>query len=218
MNNLEQFSVIEVISTSCTIHRLQKGFVKKDPFDNRTSNSDLLYKHFFSDEKVNVNKKDRETAEDVIEYLKGLGFKALERGLTDFEKKVLKFVTSQYITKESLGIAASLPNVYFSKLKSDDWNYREKELGRTSRFQGTPNTRCKFNNIKIEFIKYIPSTGSHLVTSSIDDKHIIKFFTAKENVKLKNKYSISGYVKPHVVNNYTGFEETMINRVKIENN
>ena len=94
MSSKNEFLLLDVVSTSCAIHRLQKGFVKKDPFDDRTSNSDLLYKHFFSDEKVNVNKKDRDTAEEVVAYLKGLGFKAIERSLTDFEKKVLQFVTS----------------------------------------------------------------------------------------------------------------------------
>jgi len=214
MSSKNEFLLLDVVSTSCAIHRLQKGFVKKDPFDDRTSNSDLLYRHFFSDEKVNVNKKDRDTAEEVVAYLKGLGFKAIERSLTDFEKKVLQFVTSDTIGRDRLGIAASLPQVYYSKVKSDDWSDRERSLGVSSDFQGSPGSRCNFD-IKVEFVKFIPTTNSYLVTSSIDNKHILKFFTPEKKFSVGKKYSVAGFVKPHALNSYTNFKETMINRVKI---
>ena len=171
-----EYSVTEVISASCAIQRINEGFIKKG-FDSeeKKSNSSYLYKHFCEGDKVEIVDADREQAEEVISYLQGLGFKALERNLTEFEKKVLGFVTSKSTDKSSLGIAASLPNVYLNKVKSDTWTDRERKLGHTSEYQGTQNTRCTFI-VKVEFVKYIPATESHLVTTSIDDKHLLKFF------------------------------------------
>ena len=213
-----EYSVTEVISASCAIQRINEGFIKKG-FDSeeKKSNSSYLYKHFCEGDKVEIVDADREQAEEVISYLQGLGFKALERNLTEFEKKVLGFVTSKSTDKSSLGIAASQPNVYLNKVKSDTWTDRERKLGHTSEYQGTQNTRCTFI-VKVEFVKYIPATESHLVTTSIDDKHLLKFFKpyGGDMPVVGETYTIAGYVKPHNVNKFTGFKETMINRVKFD--
>lgn len=215
---MSEYSVQEVIVTSCAIQRINGGFIKKG-FDTeeKKANSSYLYKHFCEGDKVEITDTDRAMASEVVDYLRGLGFKALERTLTDFEKKVLHFVTSSTVDKSTLGIAASLPNVYLNKVTSDAWTDRERKLGFTSEYQGNPNTRCNFT-VKVEFIKYIPATESHLVTTSIDEKHLLKFFKpyGGEMPVVGETYTIAGYVKPHKVNKFTGFKETMINRVKFD--
>jgi|TARA_R110000850_G_scaffold25185_1_gene72874 hypothetical protein len=214
MNN---FLVSDVIAVSCAIQRLNKGFVKKgeDLGDHQKSNSSFLYEHFCEGTIVSVLDEDTALAVEVTEYLTGLGFKALERNLTDFERKVLGLVTSDTVDKTTLGIAASLPNVYLNKVNSDEWSDRERELGKTTDYVGVEATRCEFT-VKVEFMRFIPSTGSHLVTCSVDNKNIIKFFMPEAKTKVGKTYTLVGYVKPHALNKHTGFKETMINRIKFQ--
>ena len=74
-----------------------EGFIKKDQvrFDekhkNKTCNSDLLYNHFYREnEKLQVLEKDTDLAEIIIDYLKGLSFKAIERELS-FEGLLFRY-------------------------------------------------------------------------------------------------------------------------------
>ena len=214
MNN---FLVSDVMAVSCAIQRLNKGFVKKGDNlgEHQKSNSSFLYGHFCEGTLVSMSAEDRKLGKEVIEYLCGLGFKALERNLSDFERKVLSLVTSDTCDKTTLGIAASLPNVYLNKVKSDDWADRERELGKTTDYVGVEATRCEFI-ATVEFMRFIPSTGSHLVTCSVDNKNIIKFFMPEAKTKVGETYTLVGYVKPHALNKHTGFKETMINRIKFQ--
>lgn len=212
------YLVKDVIAVSCAVHRINGGFVKKQIGSNQKSNSAFLYEHFCESNTVDVIDCDYDEAEKVMDYLQGLGFKALERTLTDFERKVLGLVTVEAIDKASLGIAASLPNVYQMKVKSDTWSDRERELGASSEYLGKQNTRCAFP-AKIEFERYIPSTESYLYTASVNNKDILKFFKPNNvpaKIEVGQTYMIAGYVKPHQINKHTGFKETMINRVKFE--
>ena len=216
-----QFPTKLVVAASCAIHRLNGGFFKKFDddvlSDKKKSNSSLLYKHFFEGEDVKVLKEDHARAEEIIDYLQGLGFKALERKLTDFESNVLKFVQSESVGKESIGIAASLPKVYLNKLEADTWQDRENQLGRNSGYLGNLNERGTFD-LDIEFIKFIPRTGSYLVTAN-SNGNIVKFFAQTTNTNVgtlvpNETYSVTAYVKSQQVSNYTGFKETMLNRIK----
>lgn len=216
------FPVKDVIAASVAIDRINDGFVKKYDAEvasgAKKSNSQLLYRFFFENEKVEVTGSDAEQAEEIIEYLQGLGFKAIERKLTEFENNVLKFVTANEVGKESIGIAASLPKVFRNKVESDTWADRERHLGKKSDFVGELNQRGNFD-IVIEFVKYIPKTGSYLVTAN-SNGNIIKFFAQSnmlgdQELKANSKFSVAGFVKSQQVSNYTGFKETMLNRIKV---
>lgn len=213
-----EFSVEDVLAVSCAVNRINDGFVKKGfGSQEKKSNSAYLYEHFCEGKTVEVIEADKLQANEVKEYLQGLGFKALERKLTDFERKVLGLVTGESVDKSTLGIAASLPNVYLNKVVADEWSDRERVLGTTSEFIGKEMTRSTFV-ATVEFGKYIPKTESYLVTASVDNKHILKFFLAPNQPRpvVGQQYTIAGYVKPHAVNKHTGFKETMINRVKFD--
>ena len=179
-----EFKIEEVLSVACAAHRMNDGFIKKDQvrFDKKheksTCNSDLLYNYFFTDKKFDIIEGDKALANEVKEYLTGLSFKALERQLTEFESNVLKLVSSPTVGKDKLGIAASLPKVYYNKLEQDTWTDREMQLSRTSENLGKLHTRDTFD-AKVEFTRYIPRTMSYIVTCSVDNKHILKFFHDK---------------------------------------
>ena len=153
-------------------------------------------------------------AEDVIDYLKGLSFKAIERKLTDFESNVLGVVNSEFIDKTQLGITSSLPKVYFNKIEQDSWTDKELELSRTSNALGKLYSRGTFD-ATIEFVRYIPRTMSYLITCSVSDQHILKFFHSK-NIKLGDKIKVDGYVKSQNKGRYHNGVETVINRIKIQ--
>ena len=77
-----EFSITDVLSASVSAHRLNNGFIKKDQvrydkkYEGAISNAQLLYRHFFQGEKLDIISKDIELANDIIDYLKGLSFKA----------------------------------------------------------------------------------------------------------------------------------------------
>ena len=217
---MQTFPIDEVLAVSCAVHRLNNGFIKKDQvrFDKKYEkyicNSDMLYNYFFTDKKFEVIEEDKLTANEVKDYLAGLSFKALERTLTEFETNVLKLVSSDNIPKDKLGIAASLPKVFLNKVEQDKWTDRETELSRTSEKLGKLHNRERFN-AKVEFTRYIPRTMSYIVTCSVKNKHILKFFTDK-NIESGSDIVIEGFVKSQSQGKYhTGFE-TIINRIKIQ--
>ena len=217
-SSLIDFNTREVVAVSCAVDRLN-GFVKKSDVgfgDNKDKkpNVHFLYEHFCNNEKVEVSDTDTAMAEEIIDYLKGLSFKALERKLTEFETNVLNFVGSEKVNKTQLGIAASLPNVYRNKLEADTWAIREAELGRSSDFIGKIGARCEFT-AKIENLRFIAKTMSYLVSCSVDDKNILKFFNVSEVGKVGDIINVAGFVKGQAVSKYSNAKETMINRVKI---
>jgi hypothetical protein len=222
------FKTKDVIAVSCAAHRFNGGFLSKDSirFDKKAegkrANSDLLYAHFLDPKdlkfknalpKLKVIKEDLAMADDVIDYLKGLSFKAIERKLTDFESNVLSVVNSEHIDKTQLGITSSLPKVYFNKIEQDNWTDRELELSRTSNELGELHTRGTFD-AKVEFVRYIPRTMSYLITCSVKDQHILKFFHAK-NIKLESQIRVDGYIKSQGKGKFHNGIETIINRIKI---
>ena len=93
-----------------------------------------------------------------------------------------------------MGIAPSLPKVYLNKVEQDGWTSRELELSRTSEKVGKLDPKGKDSKAKVEFTRYIPRTMSYIVTCSIEDKHILKFFTDK-NLKTQSDIVIEGFVK-----------------------
>jgi len=211
--------IIDVLSASCSAYSLNKGFIKKDDvrfdkkFEGKSCNSDLLYSHFFSDAKLNIEQKDTDLAVEIIDYLKGLSFKALERELTDFERNVLKLVTSETIQKDQIGIASSLPKVYLNKLDQDRWTDRETALSRTSEKIGKLHERETYN-ATVEFVRFIPRTMSYIISCSVDNQHILKFFSDK-GLTVGDDITITGFVKSQGKGRYHNGMETIINRIKI---
>ncbi len=211
-----QFNIKEVVAVACAVDSTN-GFVKKSDVFGQTDkkpNVSFLYEHFCNNEKTDYSQADIERAEEIIDYLKGLSFKALERRLTDFETNVLNFVGSETVGKEQLGIAASLPNVYRNKLEADTWTQREAELARTSDYIGEIGKRCEFS-AKIENLRYIAKTASYLVSCSVDNTHILKFFNSVKSGNVGDILQITGFVKSQSVSSYSNAKETMINRIKI---
>jgi|TARA_R110002153_G_scaffold5049_1_gene23602 hypothetical protein len=223
-----KFSTLHVIEVACAAHRINKGFIKSGhQSDGVLPNSAMLYSHFLGAMNKDTNKHeytklrvtltDQRQATEVVDYLKGLSFKAMERKLTDFESNVLNVITTEEIGKESIGIAASLPKVYLNKQLQDTWSARENEMARLSEYVGTLSSRGEFE-LKVENIRFINSVGSSLVCCSKGDHNIVKFFADAEEKKLVEGATVTldGYVKSHQISKYHNGKETMINRIKVK--
>jgi len=211
--NKPQFSTLDVLTVACAIFRLN-GYVKKHQQSEKQSNVSLLYNHFYNDDHITLTESDRQCAESVIDYLKGLSFKAIERELTGFEANVLKFVNSDAVDSSNLGIAASLPQVYDQKLKQDEWTVREQSLSNSSEYVGQVRSRTQFGLV-IENIRFISSTGSYLYCCSQNSSNIVKFFHEKELGEPGSHLEITAFVKSHQISSYHGGQETLVNRVKV---
>lgn len=209
-------TVEDVVTVSVAIDRTN-GYVRKSDAGEGIPepNVRLLYKHFYDNQLFPTTDSDRDVAKQIINYLQGLSFKAFERDLTSFEASTLKFVNADTVDNTTLGVAASLPNVYRNKLKQDVWIQREAELVQSSEFVGTSGKRGHFE-VVVENVRFIPSVSSYLYCCSVDNKNILKFFYSDSTLKEHTTVCLSGYVKSHQISNYHGGKETMINRVKIE--
>ena len=215
-----EFPTRDVVAVACAIYRNQ-GFVKRNDIlrgaveeKPKIPNSSILYNHFLNGEKVEVIDEDITLAEIIIDYLRGLSFKAFERTITDFETNVLMFVIVETVGKDKLGIAASLPNVYQRKLDADAWTLREAQLAETSEFVGALNKRGEFV-LTVEHVREIPSTQSFLYTCSEDSKNVVKFFNPGMIANVGAEINLTAFVKSHAVSKYSNGKETMINRIKI---
>ena len=213
-----EFKVLDIVSAAVAISRFNGGFVKfSENMSDKRPNSKLLYSFFLDSENkpdVEVNNEDTAQALEIIEYLKGLGFKAIERKLTDFESNVLKLITSETAGKDKIGIAASLPKVYQNKLDQDTWSERENILATQSEFEGPLHQRHNFT-LTVENVRYIASVGSTLFCTSSDNGNIVKFFAPNEKELVTgDKINVTGYIKSQEESRYHGGKETMINRIK----
>jgi hypothetical protein len=210
------FLVNDVVAAACSVFRTN-GYIKKsDAVGDQKSNSSLIYSHFFSPDtfKADVTQEDRDSAAVIVDYLRGLSFKTMERGLTNFESNVLRFVISDSVDKSSLGIAASLPQVYKHKLDQDKWEERESELAAASDFVGELRKRGEFNLV-VENVRYIGRTESYLYCASLDN-NIVKFFSQEKCGDVGQSVTLTGFVKSHHESKYHGGKETMINRIKVQ--
>jgi hypothetical protein len=208
-----QFPTLDVLTVACAVFRLN-GYVKKHQHSEKTPNVTLLYNHFYNDDHITLTESDRQCAESVIDYLKGLSFKAIERELTGFEANVLKFVNANVVDSSNLGIAASLPQVYEQKLRQDEWTVREQSLSSSSEYVGKLQSRDQFQLV-IENVRYISSSSSYLYCCSQSGSNIIKFFHEKELGEPGSQLDITAFVKAHQISTYHGGLETLVNRVKV---
>lgn len=214
-----EFPVLDIVAVSVAIDE-KYGYIKKHFHSNdQIPNTDRLKSHFStndSDAKINVSDSHYELAEEIIDYMKGLVMKAMERPLTAYENNVLQFVTSKTAGFRTMGIAASLPNVYRNKLERDKWQERELLLAYNSDYVGELYKSIDLCLV-VENIKDLNTTvPSRLYCCSDSNDNIVKFFTNNKSLMVFEKgdtINVKGRVKSHEVSKFHGGKETMINYV-----
>jgi len=122
------------------------------------------------------------------------------------------------VTKE-LAMLVSLPNsrrVSEKRIEMEEFYNKNRENG----YVGNIKSRLKLAGRVID-VKFIPRHGVHLTTVHTTDGKLVKFFMNEnlrdlaENINGQN-ITFMGTVKKQEVNSYTGCQETMVNRVKID--
>ncbi len=172
---------------------------------------------------VKLQDSDYEMADEIIEYFEGLIFKAMQRDLTDFEKKITALIKADDISlngrDDRLPIVGSLPNVYRNNVKHDDWSDRERSLRGVSDYEGTLKKRGQFEG-EIVMSRYMNRSNSMLVAILTENNNIVKFFydlyrdsSARDFLQQGKHITLTGFVKSHNVSEYSKCKETFLNRV-----
>ena len=179
--------------------------------------------HTPAESPVKLNDSHYETADDIIEYFEGLIFKAMERELSDFEKKITQLIKAEDVSlsgrDDRLPIVGSLPNIYRNNVKHDDWADRERSLRKVSEFEGELKKRGTFTG-EIVMSRYMNRSNSLLVAMVTPNDNIVKFFydlyrdgASRDMFKEGEKITLSGYVKSQEVSKFSKCKETFLNRV-----
>jgi hypothetical protein len=183
----------------------------------------LLHDPVASD--VSLKDTHYDKADEIIEYFEGLIFKAMQRDLTDFEKKITALIKAEDISlsgkDDRLPIVGSLPGVFRNNVKHDDWTSKERSLRNVSEYEGELKKRNHFEG-EIVMSRYMNRSNSMLVAVLTPNNNIIKFFydlyrdsTGKETLAQGQHINFSAYVKSHEVSEYSKCKETFCNRVTL---
>lgn len=226
------YSGKEVIAHAVAVDRYQgyKYIKKHETVGNQKGNFSLLI-HSLRDPKTSVVGKitpeDYTKAEEIIEYFEGLVFKAMQRELSEYEKKITDLIKAEDLDlngrDDRLPIVGSLPNVYRNNVKHDVWADEERSLRKTSEYEGEIKSRHTFTGV-VKMARYMNRTNSMLFAILTENGNIVKFFydlyrnhdvDVKETIKVGDNLTFTGYIKSQEVSNYSKCKETFVNRVKI---
>jgi hypothetical protein len=188
--------------------------------------------HSLKDPKTSVvgpiTEQDYVTADLIVEYFEGLVFKAMQRELSEYEKKITDLIKAEDINLQGrddrLPIVGSLPNVYRNNNKHDIWAEEEQSLRKTSEYEGELRVRTEFTGV-VKMSRFMNRTNSLLVAVLTDKGNIVKFFydLYRRSPEFEPKTALAegktinfvGYVKGHDVSKYSKCKETFINRVNV---
>ena len=159
-----------------------------------------------------VTQQCEDVAEDIIQYYKGLTFKAMGNKINDFEQKVLGLINCKQVDYRDIGVIASLPKAYFRSVKRDATDTQMRKLSTTSIHIGTlgEDITGTINILNCSFIKKLQC---HIVNAEMNG-NIICFFTKHDATHWSDTCEIKGKVKRHQTSKFHGGKETVLNYVK----
>jgi len=148
----------------------------------------------------------------VIEYYKGLTFKAMGGKINDFEQRVLSLIASNEVSMRDIGVVASLPKAYFRSLKRDLTDQTIRKLSTNSVYIGTVNTDI-IGTVNILNCSFIQSLQCHVVNGEMNGS-LVCFFTKHPAEHWGSSCTIKGKVKRHQKSKFHKGNETVLNYVK----
>jgi hypothetical protein len=159
-----------------------------------------------------VTAECEEIAEQMIQYYKGLTFKAMGAKINDFEQKVLGLINCKLVDRRDIGVIASLPKAYFRSVKRDATDTKMRKLSTTSIHIGTIGQEVE-STINILNCSFIQSLQCHVVNAEISG-NIVCFFTKHPAEHWGESCTIKGKVKRHQTSKFHNGKETVLNYVK----
>ena len=159
-----------------------------------------------------ITKECEDIAENIIQYYKGLTFKAMGAKINDFEQKVLAIIQRGQCDRKDIGIIASLPKAYFRSVKRDETDNRMRKLSTNSVHTGTEGNSIE-GQIDVLNCSFIQSLQCHVVNANFDGS-LVCFFTKHDAEVWGEGCKITAKIKRHQVSKFHGGKETVLNYVK----
>ena len=159
-----------------------------------------------------VTEECADIAEQIIQYYKGLTFKAMGNKINDFEQKVLGLINCKLVDQRDIGVIASLPKAYFRAVKRDATDAMMRKLSTTSIHIGTQGEDVE-GTINILNCSFIQRLQCHVVNAEMQG-NIVCFFTKHAAEHWGETCEIKGKVKRHQTSKFHGGKETVLNYVK----
>lgn len=201
----------ELLAAANAVYR-ENGYHSKSSteFHRKTPNVKLLAQVRAGLLDVEITQEDHDKVDNICQYFKGLGFKALGRDLSEYEVKLLELVRDEKFPSDNdLGLIASMPNVYEVNFVQAAWNDKEQELSRTSKHIGEVGFSVEIN-LSVQFVKKLQE-NKQLFCCTDPLGNIVKFYARTSVVEKYGKnFTVSGYVKKHI-QNMCGGDTTVIN-------
>lgn len=205
----KSYATSDVFAAACAAHRVNGEYVKNHIFDEegkivKTANKYLI--HNFIDGTFDITDADRELAESVIRYGKGLSFKILKgKILNDFEQSVVRVCETEVINKKyDISLISSIPMMYFRNLARQDV---ESRLYTTDRLTDNVGDKVNFTAEVVRCF-YSHTWGIYFVTAiTTDNKQI--FFSQQGKIEINTIVKGRGKVKCHYDNS------TQLNYVRL---
>jgi len=159
-----------------------------------------------------ITQECQDIAEQIIQYYKGLTFKAMGNKINDFEQKVLGLINCKLVDRRDIGVIASLPKAYFRAVKRDATDTLMRKLSKSSVHVGTVGNDVN-DYIAVLNCSFIQKLQCFVVNAEMNG-NIVCFFT-KHNAEIWGEgCDIKAKVKRHQTSKFHGGKETVLNYVK----
>lgn len=159
-----------------------------------------------------VTEEAGDIADKIIQYYKGLTFKAMGAKINDFEQRVLSVIQTGVVDRRDIGVIASLPKAYFRAVKRDETDAQMRKLSVNSTYIASVGSDVT-GEINVLNCSYIQRLACYVVNAEFDG-NIVCFFTKHDADHWGEGCTIKAKVKRHQTSKFHGGNETVLNYVK----
>ena len=198
------YNTVDVFAAACAAQRINGEYLKADDVTyhddgheyshtvNRIANKTLVHK--FLKGEFDIRDEDREMAEKVMTYCRGLTFKLLtDKRLSDFEQTMLTIVEKPTTDSNyDIAVTASLPASYQRSIVRAEQNIRLRE---NAGCIAAPEGSKVEMDIEVVRCNYSNEWNVFYVTA-IADAGVV-FFAQQNKIEVDSKIRIKGKVKRH---------------------
>ena len=225
----KKYKLMDVLELAIAIDDAQ-GFIKsgygyydyrneREVLDNKSAITRIL-NNYPEAPVIEVKAEHRERAQELKEYFDSvIVMKKLTGSVNGFEDSVGKIIGGDEVDNYGVSVMASLPNSLRIQKQRDEMEEFYDEKRPLSNFVGQVGKRGCFS-LLIKDVKYIAKYNIHLVTCLEGDANLVKFFWNKDpdiaELIVGKVMTVTGFVKEQSVSKFSNCNETVINRIKIQ--
>ena len=198
------YQIADVFAAACAAQRINGEYLKQDDVTfhddgheyshtvNRVANKTLT--HQFLRGAFDITDEDREMAEKVMTYCRGLTFKLLtDKRLSDFEQTMLTIVQREKTDSNyDIAVTASLPASYERSIARAEQNVRLREA--SGCIDAAVGDKVELD-IEVVRCNYSNEWTVFYVTAITEGG--VVFYASRDSVELGSKLHIRGKVKRH---------------------